>query len=267
MPSPPAPPPAQSAAVAPAPALAPAPGPSGHALLLSEHPSLLGGPPNLFKALSAKERSLLLDQGTRRVFYRGATVFRQGAANDGIYLIEHGRIRVFYGAPSGREITLAYWHHGNFVGGPELFGERTHMWSGIAASNSVVVHLRGTVLRGLVLRIPALAIGLIEGLAFKGRCYSALAQMLGTRSVTERLARLLLHLLDAYGVADARGVLISTTFTHADLAHMVGATRQWVTISLKRLGEQGVLESHRGRILILNPDALRAMQEAGDAGS
>ncbi|MDE2580739.1 MAG: Crp/Fnr family transcriptional regulator [Rhodospirillales bacterium] len=239
-------------------------GEAGHALLLSEHPALIGGPPNLLKSLSPKERALLFDQGTRRVFYRGATVFRQGAANDGLYLIEHGRIRVFYGAPSGREITLAYWHPGNFVGAPEVFGERTHMWSGIAAANSVVVHLRGAVLRGLVARMPALAIGLIEGLAFKGRCYSALAQMLGTRSVTERLARLLLHLLDAYGVADPRGVLVSASFTHADLAHMVGATRQWVTISLKRLGEQGVLETHRGRILILDPQALRAMQEEGD---
>ena len=240
---------------------------SARALLLSEHPTLVGGPPNLFKALTLRERSLLLDQGTRKVFYRGATVFRQGAANDGIYLIEHGRIRVFYSAPSGREITLAYWHHGNFVGGPELFGERAHMWSGMAASNSVVVHLRGGMLRGLASRIPALAIGLIEGLAFKGRCYSALAQMLGTRSVTERLARLLLHLLDAYGIADPRGVLISGSFTHADLAHMVGATRQWVTISLKRLSDQGLLENQRGRIVILNPAALRAMQDGSDGGA
>ena len=252
--------PTASPAESPVPPLPPA----GHALLLSETTALLGGPPNLLKALTPKERALLLDQGTRRVFYRGATVFRQGAPNDGIYLIEHGRIRVFYGAPSGREITLAYWHHGNFVGGPEVFGERSHMWSGIAASNSVVVHLRGSVLRGLVPRIPALAIGLIEGLAFKGRCYSALAQMLGTRSVTERLARLLLHLLDAYGVPDPRGVLISTTFTHADLAHMVGATRQWVTISLKRLAAQNVVESHRGRLLIRDAAALRAIQEGAD---
>jgi hypothetical protein len=42
---------------------------SARALLLSEHPTLVGGPPNLFKALTLRERSLLLDQGTRRVFY------------------------------------------------------------------------------------------------------------------------------------------------------------------------------------------------------
>lgn len=236
---------------------------SGHALLLTEDAEVIGGPPGLLRRLSAKERAAVLEQGARKVVPRGATVFRQGAANDGIYLIEYGRIRVFYAAPSGREITLAYWYPGNFVGGPELFGGKSHMWSGVAAANSVVVHLRSEALRALVLRMPALALGLIEGLTFKGRCYSALAQMLGTRSVTERLARLLLHLIDSYGVAEAEGVLIATGFTHADLAHMVGATRQWVTISLKRMADQGILETRQGRLLVRNRAALELLQ-AGD---
>jgi len=43
----------------------------------------------------------------------------------------------------------------------------------------------------LIGQMPELGIGVIEGLVFKGKCYSALAQMLGTRSVTERLSLLL----------------------------------------------------------------------------
>ena len=187
------------------------------------------------------EREIVLKHGRRKVLYRGQTLFNQGARHDGIYLIETGRIRVFYTAPSQREITLAYWHPGNFVGGPEVFGGGVHQWSGVATSNSSVVHLPGKELRALVVEVPNLAIGLIEGLTFKGKCYSALAQMLGTRSITERLAHLLLHLVDLYGVKDADGILIGAAFTHADLAHMVGATRQWVTISLKRLQDKDVV--------------------------
>ena len=100
---------------------------------------------------------------------------------------------MFYSSPSGREITLAYWNPGNFIGGPVVFDTGIHVWSGVAASDSTVFVLRGRVLRELVARIPALAIGIIEGLSFKGQCYSALAQMLGTRSVTERLMHLLLR--------------------------------------------------------------------------
>jgi CRP/FNR family cyclic AMP-dependent transcriptional regulator len=232
----------------------------GRSLLLTENVRTIGGAPSLFDTLSPTERERLVRCGRRRVLYRGQTLFSQGARNDGIFLIETGRIRVYYTAPSQREITLAYWHPGNFVGGPEVFGEGMHQWSGVATSNSSVVHLPGKELRKLVLEMPNLAIGLVEGLAFKGKCYSALAQMLGTRSITERLANLLLHLADLYGVKDPDGILIGAAFTHADLAHMVGATRQWVTISLRRLQDRDVLLVRKPKIIVRRPDVLHDMR-------
>jgi len=241
-----------------------APTAGNQSLLLTESARSLGGAPSLFDALSLRERETVLRHGRRKVLYRGQTLFSQGAKHDGIYLIETGRIRVFYTAPSGREITLAYWHPGNFVGGPEVFGTGVHQWSGVATSNSSVVQLPGKELRALVVEVPNLAIGLIEGLTFKGKCYSALAQMLGTRSITERLAHLLLHLLELYGVKDAEGTLIGAAFTHADLAHMVGATRQWVTISLKRMQEKDILVSRKSQIIVRRPDLLKEMKGLGD---
>ena len=238
--------------------------PGAASLLLSESALALGGAPSLFATLSAAERDTVLRHGRRKVFYRGQTLFNQGTRHDGIFLIESGRIRVFYSAPSGREITLAYWHPGNFVGGPEVFGTGVHQWSGIAASNSSVVQLPGRELRALVVEVPSLAIGLIEGLTFKGKCYSALAQMLGTRSITERLAHLLLHLSELYGVEDSDGILIASAFTHADLAHMVGATRQWVTISLKRMQDKGIVAARKSQIIIRRPDLLRDMKGVSD---
>ena len=156
----------------------------GSSLLLTENQQSIGGPPSLMDKLSPRERELVLKQGRRKVLNRGQTLFSQGARHDGIFLIESGRIRVFYTSPLGREITLAYWHPGNFVGGPEVFDGGMHQWSGVASSNCSVVQLPGKELRALVVEIPNLAIGLIEGLTFKGKCYSALAQMLGTRSIT-----------------------------------------------------------------------------------
>lgn len=237
---------------------------AGQSLLLTESPQSLGGAPSLFDALSPRERDTVLGHGRRKVLSRGQTLFNQGARHDGIYLIETGRVRVFYTAPSAREITLAYWHPGHFVGGPEVFGSGVHQWSGVATSNSSIVQLPGNELRALVAEIPNLAIGLIEGLTFKGKCYSALAQMLGTRSITERLAHLLLHLVDLYGVEDAEGTLIGSLFTHADLAHMVGATRQWVTISLKRMQERGIVTSRKSHIIVRRPDLLQEMRGRGD---
>jgi CRP/FNR family transcriptional regulator, cyclic AMP receptor protein len=233
---------------------------SASSLLLTENQQSIGGPPSLMEKLTPKERELVLKQGRRKVLNRGQTLFSQGTRHDGIFLIESGRVRVFYTSPQGREITLAYWHPGNFVGGPELFGGGIHQWSGVASSNCSVVQLPGKELRALAAEIPNLAIGLIEGLTFKGKCYSALAQMLGTRSITQRLAHLLLHLADLYGIKEPDGTLIAAAFTHADLAHMVGATRQWVTISLKRMQERQIVRSKRSQIVVCRPNVLEEMR-------
>jgi CRP/FNR family transcriptional regulator, cyclic AMP receptor protein len=229
---------------------------ASRSMLLVESEKLVGGPTPLFQALNEREQREVLAHGTKRVVHRRQMLFTQGAPNDGIYLIETGRVRVFYTAPSGREITLAYWNPGNFVGGPDVLGSGVHLWSGVATADCSFVHFPGKLLRRLVLQIPSLAIGIIEGLAFKGKCYSALAQMLGTRSVSERLAHLLLHLADNYGLRQQDGIVISAALTHADIAHMVGATRQWVTMSLKRFEERGILASSKSKLVIYRLDKL-----------
>lgn len=244
-----------------APAQRPPPVPiKNNALMLMESIASVGAGQSLLLSLTDEERERVLSHGRRRVLYRGATLFSQGRPHEGIFLIESGRIRVFYTAPSGREITRAYWSAGNFVGGPEILGEGTYSWSGTAATNSVVVLIPGKVMRKLVLEIPRLALWVIEQLSFKGRCYAALAQMLGTRSVTERLANLLLHLAEVHGLQKDGATTISG-FTHAELAHLVGATRQWVTISLKRLQDNGVIAIEKSQISVLRIDALQRMRE------
>ena len=141
--------------------------------------------------------------------------------HDGIVIIESGLIRSYYTAPSGKEITLAYWLPGNFVGGPEIFDGGVHVWSAVAAKNSTVTHLPGAGLRDLAREVPDLALEIIDALSFKARCYSSLAQMLGTRSLSQRLAQVLLHLANTYGFEDEAsdgGVVIAAAFTHAEIS-------------------------------------------------
>lgn len=212
--------------------------------------------PGLMDRLKEEDRKLVLDCGSRRVIDRNQLLFLQGDPHDGIVIVESGRIRSFYTAPSGREITLAYWFPGNFIGGPEIFGGGTHVWSATAAQRSMVTALPGASLRALAAQIPDLALGIIDALAFKAKCYSALAQMLGTRSISERLAQLLLYLTGTYGLDDDDGILIGAAFTQGELAHLVGATRQWVTVNMRRLQKAGVLDYRRGMIVIRHPERL-----------
>jgi CRP/FNR family cyclic AMP-dependent transcriptional regulator len=107
-------------------------------------------------------------------------------------------------------------------------------------------------LRRLALESAPIAVALLDALAFKARCYSAMAQMLGTRSVTERLHRLLIFLSHIYGTTRSKEIVIGIPFTHGDLANLIGSTRQWVTVQLARLQDDGVIRYDRSMISILN---------------
>lgn len=225
-------------------------------IMLAESDSLVRPLPGLLDDLDEVDRKRLRTVGRDKVLEGGQFVWRQGDGQTGIYLIRSGRIRSYYVAPSGREVTLAYWFPGNFVGGPDLFGAGPHIWSSVAVERSELTFLPGPGLRKLALESATIAVALLDALAFKARCYSAMAQMLGTRSVTERLHRLLIFLSRIHGIRDGRQTTIAVPFTHGDLANLIGSTRQWVTVQLARMQQRGVIRYHRGLISILNMPAL-----------
>ena len=218
--------------------------------MLAERQTLVRHIPGLLDGLSEDDRKRLLAIGQKRVFEPEQPLFRQGDLHKGLFLLESGRVRSYYTAPSGREVTLAYWFPGNFVGAPEMFGGGTHMWGSSAVQRTTTIFLPGAELRRLALASATIAVALLDALSFKARCYSAMAQMLGTRSATERLEHLLVFLATVYGLKEERGTVIAASFTHADLASLIGSTRQWVTVQLARLQKRGVLRYNRGLLVI-----------------
>jgi CRP-like cAMP-binding protein len=226
------------------------------ALFLSEVIEDMNEGANFLKRLSPTDLDQLRRRGRFITAASGEHVFLQGAPHDGIFLIESGTVRSYYTGPSGREITLAYWTPGHFVGGPEIFRGGFHIWSGSAVEDCRLLYLSASVMRMLVERMPNFAICLIEGLVAKSKCYSALVQMLGTRSAVERLTQLLIILGEVYGKREANRLVIDRKVTHDQLAHIVGVTRQWVTTTLDRLQKRGIISVGRQTLVIERPDLL-----------
>jgi len=222
------------------------------AIYLSEYILDINSGAGFLSGLNDMELAKIRKSGSRRVLSKGEGLFFQGDAHTGIWIVEKGRMRSYYIAPSGRELTLAYWTPGHFVGGPEVFGRGRHVWSGDALEDSEVLFLSGMVLRDLVREIPAVALKIIDGLVAKGNCYSALIQMLGTRSVSERLEQLLVILASTRGRHEGDAILIDRSITYEQVASIVGASRQWVTQSLDKLEKEGVLTISRHQISIFD---------------
>ncbi|MFD1330887.1 Crp/Fnr family transcriptional regulator [Methylopila musalis] len=228
------------------------------ALILSSAGGVDDPRASIFGRLTESERLAVAPYCEHRLARRHSLVFRQGQRQDGIFIIQSGGVRVFFEADTGRRITRAIWFTGHFIGGPDVFGHNPHMWSGIAIRDTSLVFLPTDTLQMLCGRIPNLALGLIDALAFKGRCYAAMSQALGTRSASERISGLLEHLGELYGVRTEHGLEIQFPITGSEIADMVGVSRQWVTMGLKKLQAAGAIELQRGKITILDHAALAA---------
>lgn len=219
-------------------------------------PNSLGRQPNIFAQLDEDQRAIVLACAERRKFAKGQTVFAQGQPHKGVFVIESGILRTFYVAPNGRELTFMYWQPGNLVGTPEVLGQSVYRWSGVATVPTEVLAFKSSTLRSLILQMPALSLGIIEALEFKGKCFSVVIQMLGTMNVAERLGQALRTVAYIHGEHTRDGIVLGAPFTHEALATLVGASRQWVTTELHNMEKKAILRIGRRGIVITRPDLL-----------
>ncbi|WP_083745545.1 Crp/Fnr family transcriptional regulator [Variovorax sp. KK3] len=228
--------------------------PLRQATLLSPVPDAAAVAPDLLARLQPATLNAVLALGRRRDFRSGELLFGQGDAHEGIHLIEAGVVKSYYVSEDGRELTLGFWTHGHYVGAPQVFGGGRHAWTSVAVAPTRCLELPGPELRDITTRHPDLALALIDAMVHKMQCYCALLQLLATHSMRVRLARLL-AMLAARESGAVRGL------SHGELASMIGSTRQWVSLTLARFQDEGLIERHTdGAYLVPEPAALAAVR-------
>ncbi|MBA3570585.1 MAG: Crp/Fnr family transcriptional regulator [Pyrinomonadaceae bacterium] len=207
--------------------------------------------------MTKSDFALLQTEGREARFAPEAPIFRQGDTNVSSFLVLNGLVRTFYSSPHGKEITLAYWSSGDLIGGPHFLAESfKHVWSAKAIETTSVLVFSGVNLERLCAENPGIAKFVIETVSLKLNWVSMLLQTLVTQSVCVRLARLLLQLTEMYGVETEGGFLLRYNFTQEDLANMVGATRQWVSITLGSFQRDKIISIRKRQLVILDKELL-----------
>jgi CRP/FNR family transcriptional regulator len=85
-------------------------------------------------------------------------------------------------------------------------------------------------------------------------------------SVSRKLARSLCRLADSSMIPEASPATIEA-ITHEDLAALVGTVREVVSRALSSFHKQGILDTGRGKIRILDLPRLRAIAAGDDPTS
>lgn len=202
--------------------------------------------------LPAADRTTLLARAERRSVVKGAFIFVAGSPGDYVYCLEHGRIKVFYLSPGGKEVLLWFCFPGEIFGLAEAChggGREVHAE---ACEPSSLLRVRRQDFAGFLAAHPAAALLVNDVLASRLRSLGSVIQGLVSNDVNGRVWQLLLRLAASHGRKGDNGdIHLDIRLTHQEIASMVGTTRQSVTVALNALRRQGMLDvDSRRRIRI-----------------
>jgi CRP/FNR family transcriptional regulator, cyclic AMP receptor protein len=188
----------------------------------------------------------------------GSPIHRDGDTAVHLEVVVSGLIRVFLTAPDGRTLTVRYCRPGQIMGALSLFRESFSMPATTQALvDSELLALRPATVRLLAERDPQLAVALLHELSERASSFVAEISRGAFSTVRQRLCR---HLLDLASEAQSgRELFIGAT--QQELAEAVGSVREVVVRTLRELRAEGIVQTDRHGIRVLEPGKL--LQESG----
>jgi CRP/FNR family transcriptional regulator, cyclic AMP receptor protein len=204
----------------------------------------------LFGSLSDATRRELAGRLLQRRVRKGNILFYEGDPGESMIVLAQGAVRLYSSSPAGGVVEFA--RHA----APAVFGEVALLDAGPrtataeAVEDSLLLLMPRAELMTLLRSDNGVVVdALLRLLGQIVRRTTAQTKNLALRDIAGRVAFQLLEL-------DERGAG-TRHLPQAQLAEMVGATRQAVNLALQRFQRQGLLRTHHGGVEILDRQGLR----------
>jgi CRP/FNR family transcriptional regulator, cyclic AMP receptor protein len=199
--------------------------------------------------------------GVERDFSPGEYLYREGDLPISLHNVLAGRVRVFIGHADGSERIIAFAGPQTTFGEYGVFDSLPRCTSAVAIEPCRVLVIDRTALIAAGRADPDIFLEMGRRLAQKTRLVTMHLAADGVPARV-RVAMILNHLIDAYGVVDPDNTArLSESHRVDDLAQMIGVTRVTMSRELSRLVADKVVVKGGREIVILNVAALRAIAE------
>jgi CRP/FNR family transcriptional regulator, cyclic AMP receptor protein len=208
----------------------------------------------LLAVLADEDRRELLRLARRRRFARGEVIFHEGDPGDTLHLLAQGHVAVRAATPLGDIAMLRVLRPGEFFGELAVVSPGPRNATVVALDRVETLGIAKQQLDELRSRRPAVDAVVTEALANEiRRLAAALTEALYLPS-EKRLLRRLVDLVALFGTDTNPATVIP--LTQDELAQLAGVTRPTANRILKKAEEDGTMRISRGRVEILDSEAL-----------
>lgn len=197
--------------------------------------------------------------GSHVEFESGTNIFEEETPVGSVYVLCHGRVKLFSTSRQGKTLILKIAHPGDVLGlGAILSGSRYEVTAEAIEPVSVKVMPREDLLNFLH-RHGQASLHAAQAVSEEYRTAFFDARRLAlSASAASRLASLLLEWgrTAAHGKTEMR---FTMALTHEDLANLIGTSRETVTRLLGRFKRERLIQMRGASVLLLAPDKLEQM--------
>jgi CRP/FNR family transcriptional regulator len=190
---------------------------------------------------------------TQQLFPKRSRIFDQGDPARMVYLVKSGKVKLVRQTEDGKEILVAVLGPGDIFGEEVVFHEELER-STIAEclEPSLVCMARAENVYAMLSRHPLLALNVAKYLLEQRDDALAVVEDVAYLKVPDRILRLLERLAVEHGRPVAGGTVLDLRLTHADIASLVGSTRETVSQQMSVLTKSGRVRVD-GKSIVLAP--------------
>ncbi|WP_422657740.1 Crp/Fnr family transcriptional regulator [Paenibacillus sp. EC2-1] len=202
---------------------------------------------NLLHSLETEDL-IEMEQLTRiTVIPRNTFIQTPETFTPGLYFVKKGKVRLYRLNSDGKQFTSDVLNEGNVFGELNMisFGTKEHYIETIEESH--ICRIDHTRFEQFIMHRPRFVMALIQVLSKRINSMSLLTQNLAIGNLHDKILCVLMELSAQHVVrrdeSDDPFHQIDVPLSHQDIAHMIGASREAVTVALQELVKGGLIKT------------------------
>ncbi|RXQ95088.1 Crp/Fnr family transcriptional regulator [Ancylomarina salipaludis] len=208
-----------------------------------------------FKHLNSDQMNLLFWEEECELLKRGKVIYAEGDSARGCYFVYSGVLKVFKTGLEGKEQIIRFAKSGDIIGFRSALSQEPACTSSKVIEDAIVCFIPSDTLTKLIQQNPEFSLELIKMTCKElGEANSYITDI-AQKSVRERLAEVLIQLMETFGLAQDNSLQIS--LTREELANMVGTATESVIRLLSEFKNDRLIEIQGRKIKIVDVRSLK----------
>ena len=215
---------------------------------------------SIFKHLTPEELEKVEKEKVCNFYKRGSIIYHEGSRTNGFYCINSGILKIFKTGIDGREQIIAFAKRGDVIGYRSILSNELACSSAKVIEDAVLCFVPGETLISLVKTNGNFSMAMMQQTCRELGEANSFITDIAQKTVRERLAEVLLNLMDIFDLDENNVLKIS--LTREELANIVGTATESVIRLLSEFKHDKLIDLNGRKITILDIKRLEKISNA-----